>query len=71
MLVEIRRYTIKPGMREEFVDWFERKVVPKMEEAGMRILGVFVGVDDPQGFFYLRGFSSEEERAPVCGLLRK
>lgn len=62
MLVEIRRYTITPGRRDEFVEWFEGEVLPAMEAAGMRILGVFVGVDDPQAFWYLRAFASEEER---------
>ncbi|HEX9866200.1 MAG TPA: NIPSNAP family protein [Acidimicrobiia bacterium] len=63
MLVEIRRYTIEPGRRDEFVAWFEREVMPAMEAEGMRILGMFVGVEDPDSFFYLRGFTSEEERA--------
>lgn len=63
MLVEIRRYEIKPGRRNEFVEWFENEVIPAMESIGMNILGVFVGVEDPNAFFYLRGFESETERA--------
>lgn len=62
MLVEIRRYEIKPGRRDEFVDWFESEVIPAMENAGMNILGVFVGVEDPNAFYYLRGYESDTER---------
>ena len=62
MLVEIRHYTIKPGLRDEFVAWFEDQVVPAMTEAGMRILGVFTGMEDPDAFFYLRAFEDMAER---------
>lgn len=65
MLVEIRRYEIKPGRRDEFVAWFESEVIPAMQAAGMNILGVFEGVEDPNTFFYIRGFESEAERATV------
>ena len=42
MLLEIRRYTIVSGKRDEFVAWFESDVLPVMEAAGMRIVGQFV-----------------------------
>ena len=62
MLVEIRHYTIAPGLRDEFVAGFEDQVVPAMTEAGMRILGVFTGVEDPDAFSYLRAFEDMAER---------
>jgi hypothetical protein len=62
MLVEIRRYTIVPGRREEFVTWFETEAARAMRAVGIRILGSFVSVDDPNVFVYLRGFADEEER---------
>ena len=62
MLVEIRRYTIKPGRRDEFVQFFCGEVMPAMEAAGMQILGVYVGAEDSQTFFYLRGFDSISQR---------
>lgn len=65
MLVEIRKYEIKPGRRDEFVNWFQSEVIPAMENAGMNVLGVFVGVEDPNTFYYLRGFESETERIKV------
>ena len=63
MLLEIRRYTIVPGRRDEFAAWFDSEVVPVMEAAGMRIVGQFTSVDDPDVFFYLRAFADEEERS--------
>ncbi len=62
MLIEIRRYTLVPGRRDEFVEWFESEVVPAMTAVGMRILGSFVSVDDPDVFVYVRGFVDEAER---------
>jgi hypothetical protein len=62
VLVEIRRYTLKPGRSEEFLSWFDEEVRPAMEEAGMRILGMFSAVEDPDVFIYLRGFGSAAER---------
>ena len=60
--MEIRRYTIVPGKRDEFVAWFEREALPFMEAAGMRIVGQFVSVEDPDAFFYLRSFADAAER---------
>lgn len=62
MLLEIRRYTIVPGRRDEFVAWFESEVAPAMTQAGIRILGSFVSADDADVFVYMRGFVDEEER---------
>lgn len=66
MLVEIRRYVIVPGRRDEFVAWFEETIVPAMEAAGMRIIGRYVSLDDPDVFFYLRRFADEAERDRLC-----
>ena len=66
MLLEIRRYTIVSGKRDEFVAWFESDVLPVMEAAGMRIVGQFVSDDDPDAFFYLRSFADSDERDRQC-----
>jgi NIPSNAP len=62
MLLEIRRYTIVSGKRDEFVAWFESDALPVMVAAGMRIVGQFVSDDDPDAFFYLRSFADTDER---------
>lgn len=62
MLLEIRTYRLHPGRRPEFVAWFEEKVAPAMEAAGMTILGTFESTEDDDVFVYLRQFLDEEER---------
>lgn len=62
MLVEIRRYEIEPGRRDEFVEWFETEAMPAMTSAGLRILGVFVDERNPDVFYYLKGFADAVER---------
>ena len=62
MLIEIRRYEIAPGRRPEFVDFFDKEVVPEMRNVGMQILGQFVSIEDDAVFFFLRAFRDENER---------
>ena len=62
MFLEIRKYRLKPGKRAEFVFFFEEKVAPAMEAAGMKILGSFESVEDEDVFVYLRQFSDLEDR---------
>ena len=40
-VVELRRYTLKPGARETLVELFDREFVEPQEALGMRILGTF------------------------------
>ena len=63
MLIEIRRYEIQPGKRDEFVAFFDREVAPLMRDAGMDIIGQFVSVEDETTFYYLRSFADEAARS--------
>jgi hypothetical protein len=56
MVVELRTYRTKPGMRAEFLGIFRSKSVPAHLEIGMKILGPFLSIDDPDTFFFMRGF---------------
>lgn len=62
MILEIRRYEIEPGRRDEFVAFFDEEVLPEMRKVGMQIIGQFVSVEDPNVFFYLRAFEDEAQR---------
>ena len=62
MIVEVRSYRIKPGRREEFVQFFQTRAVPALRERGMKIIGPFLDVENPNKFVFLRGFPSLEER---------
>ena len=62
MIVEVRRYRIKPGRREEFLRFFEERSVPALEAHGMRVLGPLVDLENPNAFVWLRAFPSLEAR---------
>ncbi|MFI9720439.1 NIPSNAP family protein [Streptomyces sp. NPDC052396] len=62
-VVELRRYTLRPGRRDELIDLFERHLVTPQEEAGMRLLGRFRDLDDPDRFIWLRAFTGMADRA--------
>jgi hypothetical protein len=64
-VVELRRYTLRPGARETLVELFDREFVESQEELGMWILGTFRDLDDPDQFVWIRGFDSLAERAPA------
>jgi hypothetical protein len=55
-IVELRRYVLHPGRRDELIDLFDREFVESQEAVGMAILGQFRDVDRPDQFVWLRGF---------------
>src|SRR6266540_2179916 len=58
MIVEVRKYTIKPGWRGKFIEFFETRAVPALREHGMEILGPMLDLENPDVFVFLRGFPS-------------
>ena len=62
MIVEVRSYRIKPGMRDEFVRMFETRAVPAQREYGIKIVGPLLDVENPNKFVFLRSFPSLEDR---------
>lgn len=65
MIIEMRTYKIKPGCRPQFLDIFRRKSVPAHNEIGMKILGPFLSIEDPDTFFFMRGFPDLPSREPM------
>lgn len=62
MIVEVRSYRIKPGRREEFLEFFEKRSIPALREHGMQVVGPFVDLENPNKFVWLRIFPSLDER---------
>ena len=62
MIVEMRTYQTKPGMRTRFVEIFMGKTLPEHRRLGMAIAGPFLSVEDPDSFFFMRGFPDMESR---------
>ncbi|WP_309056379.1 NIPSNAP family protein [Streptomyces sp.] len=55
-VIELRRYTLRPGRREELIELFDREFTETQEAVGMSVLGQFRDLDDPDRFVWLRGF---------------
>ena len=62
MIVEVRSYRIKPGRREEFIEFFETRAVPALRSYGMQVIGPLLDVENPNKFVWLRSFPSMEDR---------
>ncbi len=65
MIIEMRTYKTKPGRRSQFLEIFRSKSVPAHTEIGMKILGPFLSVEDPDTFFWMRGFPDIPSREPM------
>lgn len=62
-ILELRQYTLRPGKREILINLFEREFLDPQEALGMRIVGQFRDLDNPDRFVWLRGFSDMATRA--------
>ncbi len=65
MIIEMRTYKLKPGKRAEFLEIFRTRSVPAHDEIGMKILGPFLSIEEPDTFFFMRGFPDLESREPM------
>jgi heme-degrading monooxygenase HmoA len=65
MIIEMRTYKLKPGKRAEFLEVFRTKSMPAHAEIGMKILGPWRSLEDPDTFFFMRGFPDLASREPM------
>jgi len=65
MIIEMRTYKTKPGQRSQFLEIFRSKSIPAHTEIGMKILGPFLSIEDPDTFFFMRGFPDVASREPM------
>src|SRR6201999_2771462 len=63
MILELRRYTLKPGQRDVLIALFEREFVESQEACGIALPGLFRDLGNPDRFVWLRGFPDMESRA--------
>jgi len=66
-VVELRQYTLHPGQRDVLIDLFDREFVETQEAEGMRVIGQFRDLDNPDRFVWLRGFANMPGRARSLG----
>jgi hypothetical protein len=65
MIIEMRTYKTKPGKRSQFLEIFRSKSIPAHTAIGMKILGPFLSIEDPDTFFFMRGFPDVASREPM------
>jgi len=62
-IVELRQYTLHPGQRDVLIDLFDREFVESQEALGMKVIGQFRDLNNPNRFVWLRGFRDMPSRA--------
>jgi len=62
-ILELRQYTLHPGMRDVLIELFEREFIESQEALGMTLVGQFRDLDHPDRFVWLRGFPDMTTRA--------
>lgn len=60
--IELRRYVMKPGRRDDLIALFEREFIEGQEACGMYPFGHFVDLDDAESFVWFRGFPDVRSR---------
>lgn len=61
-LYEIRTYPVKEGCMEEWVTFMENRVVPYIEERGMKVDAMFRAAEDDSVYTWIRHFDDEAHR---------
>lgn len=62
-VLELRQYTLRPGVRDRFVARFEREFLDTQRAVGIEVVGTFLDLDDPDRFVWIRAFPSLEEHS--------
>ena len=59
---ELRRYTVRPGKMEDWLEFMEGTIIPFQVSKGMVITGSYRGEEDGSVYFWTRRFESEASR---------
>jgi hypothetical protein len=62
-VLELRRYTLKPGMRAQFAEYFDAFFPEAMQQLGAIAAGDFLNRENPLMFTWIRGYHDMDERA--------
>lgn len=64
-VIELRRYTMQPGVREDFAEYFDAYFPEAFQQLGAIAFGQFFERGNPAMFTWLRGFRDMDARAVV------
>lgn len=62
-VIELRRYRMQAGRRDELIELFEREFIATQQAVGLHVLGIFREPREPERFTWLRGFADMAARA--------
>jgi hypothetical protein len=62
-IVELRQYTLHSGRRDDLINMFDAEFIAPQEAAGIKVIGQFRNLDDPNKFVWVRGFPDMDSRA--------
>ncbi len=62
-VIELRNYLLKPGKRDEFIQYFKDHFVHPQNEMGVYTPGLFTIKNEENRFFWIRGFDNMEQRS--------
>jgi len=65
MIIEIRHYTTKPGLREEFIAFFESTNREALRDAGMQVFGPMRDLENPDKVHWMRAFETLKDRDTI------
>lgn len=63
MVMELRNYLLKPGVRDEFIRYFKKHFIDSQKSVGASIPALFTIKNEPDRFFWLRGFDTMNQRS--------
>ena len=64
-VVELRQYTLHDGTRDRLIHLFEDEFIESQEALGIRVIGPFRDLKDPNRFVWLRGFPDMHQRCDM------
>jgi len=62
-VIELRRYLMQPGRRDDLIELFEREFITGQQAVGIDVLAVFREPEAPDRFTWLRSFAGMPARA--------
>jgi hypothetical protein len=61
-IVDLRQYTLFPHTRDRFIELFDAQFVETQEAEGIRVIGQFRDLGDPNRFVWMRGYADMPSR---------
>jgi hypothetical protein len=63
MVIELRNYLLKPGTRDEFINYFKNHFIDSQKSMGAAVPAMFTIKNEPDRFFWIRGFDNMNQRS--------